>query len=192
MSILADIFTGQKIEVPKVIKDTFVDGERALYAIQQARLKQVITPDSIFVTNKRVIIHKPRLLGLKRNIEDYKYTDMSNTVIDQGIISSTIAIKVRFLSDNLMLESIPNGIARGIFRTIQEGIAGNLEPKPASPMQAALVPVPITKETLDRSEDLMDILKRRYATGEITKRQYNAMKADLVPGKPKRRRKKKE
>lgn len=115
MSLIRSVFTGKKIKVPKVIKETFVEGEKALFAIQQARLRQAIAPDSIFITNKRVIKHKPYLFGLKRGIEDYKYTDMANTIIDQGIISSTIAIKVRFLSDDVILRSIPNKIARQIF-----------------------------------------------------------------------------
>lgn len=199
MSLLASVFTGKRIRVPKVIGETFVEGEKVLYAIQQARLKQAFAPDSIFVTSKRVIIHRPRLFGLKRNIKDYKYADMANTVIDQGIISSTIAIKVRFLSDDVMLQSIPNKIARGVFRTIQDGIAGRLEPqKPQHVVistlpTAVLAPTLITKETLEKDKDLdlMELLKRRYVMGELTKRQYNAMKKELMPTKKKATKKKK-
>lgn len=122
MNPLRSIFTGKEIKVPKVIKETLVGGEKTLFAVQQARLKQLIAPDSIFVTNKRILIHRPYLLGLKREIEDYKYDDMANTSIDQGIISSSVRIKMRFLSNDVALRSIPRKTARGIFKTVQENI----------------------------------------------------------------------
>lgn len=124
MGLLRSIFTGKKIKVPKVIKETLVDGEKTLHSVQQARLRQLIAPDSIFVTNKRIIIHRPYLFGLKRGLEDYKYEDMGNTSINQGIISSSVKVKMRFLSNDVVLRSIPKRVARNIFKTVQENIGG--------------------------------------------------------------------
>jgi hypothetical protein len=170
MSVVSTIFTGKQIAIPKVIRDTMTRDEEVLYAVQQARLKQAIAPDSIFITNKRIIIHRPYTLGLRREMEDYKYEDMANTVIDQGIISSTIAIKMRFLSDDVVLESIPRNIAREIFKTIQDGIAGRLD----------FTTEPITSESLNKGkENLLLVLQERYIKGEITKRHYESMKKEL-------------
>ena len=124
MSLLRSIFTGKRIKVPKVIKETLVDGEKTLHSVQQARLRQLIAPDAIFVTNRRIIVHRPYLFGLKRGIEDYKYKDMGNTSIDQGIISSSVKVKMRFLSNDIVLRSIPKRAARDIFKTVQENIVG--------------------------------------------------------------------
>lgn len=126
---IESVLWGREIEVPKIIKETLLNGEKVLVAVQQSRLRKLITPDSIFVTNKRVIIHKPRIFGLRRNIQDYKYVDMSNTEIDQGFISSTIRIKMRFLSEPAILERIPSKAARAMFRTIQAGIDNYLTRK---------------------------------------------------------------
>jgi len=162
-SLKGEIFTGLEIEIPKDIKELLIPGEKVLHSVRQARLEQAITPDSIFVTTHRVIVRRPTTLGLKRNITDYKYTDMANTKIKKGFINSTIIIKMRFLSETCYLRGIPNKSAVKIFRTIQERIAN-------------------TKGILGSShetEDPLRVLKLRYAKGEITREEYLSMKRDL-------------
>lgn len=183
---IESILWGREIEVPEIIKETLLDGEKVLYAVQQSRLKQLITPDSIFITNKRVIIHRPTTFGLRRTIQDYKYVDMANTEIDQGFISSDIKIKMRFLSEPVLLERIPTKVAREMFKTIQEGIENRLSEsvqetvfKP--PLTQAFVEEPKVEQESTQEEDLMNILQRRYVTGEITKKEYLDMKRELVP-----------
>jgi len=179
------VLWGREIEVPDVIKETLLDGERVLHAIQQSRLQQMLTPDSIFITNKRVIIHRPTTFGLRRTIQDYKFVDMANTKIKQGFISSDIEIKMRFLSEPVLLKRIPIREAREMFKTIQEGIENRLsEPiletvfKP--PLTEAFVEEPKV-ESEPEKEDLLNILQRRYVTGEVTKKEYLEMKKELVP-----------
>ena len=117
---------GREIEVPEVIKEILLPNEKVLHAVQQARSKQLIAPDSIFITNKRVILHKPHTFGLRRYIQDFKYVDMANTQINQGFISSTIRINMRFLSEPVVLERIPTNTARKMFATIQARIENQL------------------------------------------------------------------
>ncbi len=163
-SLKGEIFTGLEIKIPKDIKELLIPGEKVLHSVRQARLEQAITPDSIFVTTHRVIVRRPTTLGLKRNITDYKYTDMANTKIKKGFINSTIIIKMRFLSETCYLRGIPNKSAARIFRTIQERIA-NVRSILSSPQ-------PI-------SEDPLKILKIRYAKGEITREEYLLMKREI-------------
>lgn len=202
------VLWGREIEVPDIIRETLLDGEKVLHAIQQSRFTQLITPDSIFVTNKRVILHKPHTLGLRRTIQDYKFVDMANTEIVQGFISSDIKIKMRFLSEPVLLKRIPTKVARGMFKTIQLGIENRL----AEPVQETVFKPPVTQSFVEdddiiedtdlieepeiepefEKEDLMTILKRRYVTGEITRKEYLEMKKELGPVTPKKPRKKKK
>ena len=193
-----------EIEVPKVIKQTLMDGEEVLHFIQQSRLKKMVTPESIFVTNKRVIKHIPKTLGLRRNIQDYKYVDMANTEIEQGFLFSNIKIKMRFNTEPVSLEMIPNNVARKVFATIQSGIENRLSGvvpetffKP--PLTQAFVEEPKEPEIEpqpepipEKEEDLLTILQRRYITGEITKKEYLEIKKELVPVTPKKPRKKRK
>lgn len=184
---IESILTGKEIEVPNVIKDMLVDGEKVLHAVQQARIKQFITPDNIIVTNKRVIVHRPRLFGLRQNIEDFKFIDMANTVVDHGIIQSSIKIKMRFQPNEIVLEGIPKDVSREIFKNIQDGIAGRLgtvEPSAPIPiMPSSPEPEIPSPEMGMPKEELLSILQTRYITGEISKKEYQEMKKELVGSK---------
>jgi hypothetical protein len=162
------VLWGREIEVPKVIKETLVDGEKIIHAIQQSRFEKMVTPNSIFITTRRVIVHVPTTLGLRRTIQDYKFTDMANTEIRQGFISSDIVIKMRFLSEPVFLKRIPTKVAREMVKTIQKGIDNMLMTSPVAN---------VAKEK--EEDDSLTILKKRYAKGEISKKEYLDMRKDL-------------
>lgn len=173
---------GREIKVPNVVKEMLLDDEKVLHAIQQSRLEHAITPYSVFVTNKRIIKHMPRTLGLRRDVVDYKYVDMSNTTINQGFISSSIKINVRFLSKPFVLERIPTKVCRQIFKTIQDGIDGRLD----NSSETKIFPKQMV-ETSSKSKIVDDgpltILQKRYAQGKITTDQFKEMRRNLVAGK---------
>jgi hypothetical protein len=154
-SLAGGIFTGLEIDVPDDIQELLIPGEEVFHAVRQARLEQAITPDSIFVTTHRIIIRRPTTLGLRRNITDYRYTDMANTKIEKGLINSSIYIEMRFLSEDCVLRGIPNRSAAQIFRTIEGQIAKTRAGLPLS-------------QSHDESDDPLNILRVRFAKGEIT------------------------
>ena len=157
------ILTGLEIDVPRDIQELLIPGEKVLHAVRQARLEQAVTPDSIFVTTHRIIIRRPTTLGLRRNVTDYRYSDMANTRIEKGIINSNIFIEMRFLSEDLCLRGIPKKSAVKIFRTIEERIVRT--------HSGAVMGSEAT--------DPLQILKVRFAKGEITREEYLLMKKEL-------------
>lgn len=159
-------FTGLEIDVPEDIQELLITGEKVLHAVRQARLEQAITPDSIFVTTHRIIVRRPTTLGLRRNITDYRYTDMANTRIEKGLINSSIYIDMRFLSEECCLRGIPNKSAAKIFRTIEQQIART---------RAGLS----LSDGSSEDEDPLQILRVRFAKGEITREEYVSMKSIL-------------
>jgi hypothetical protein len=178
---IESVLWGREIVVPKVVKEMLLDDEKVIHAVQQSRLEQMITPDSIFVTNKRVILHKPKTFGLRRSVEDFKYVDMANTLIDQGFISSTIKIKMRFLSDPVELKRIPTKVAREIFKTIQDGVAGRLEKLEQPDISPQKLVERNRVKAVPKDEDPLKILQKRCAKGEITTEEYKKMKRLLSP-----------
>jgi hypothetical protein len=164
-SVTGGIFTGLEIDVPKDIREVLIPSERVLHAVRQARLEQALTPDSIFVTTHRIIVRRPTTLGLRRNITDYRYSDMANTKIEKGIINSSIHIEMRFLSEDCVLKGIPNKSASRMFRTIEEQITRTRGGLP-------LVEEPPV-------EDPLKILKVRLARGEISRGEYQSLKKEL-------------
>ena len=163
---------GKTPKVPNGIRKMLLTDEQVLGVVKQSRLKAAITPDSIIVTNQRIIRWSPSALGLRKQIEDYRYEDIANLKIDRGILFATITAKRRFMSEDLVLDKLPKGRADYISRVIQE----NLRQKSAS----ATSPVTTSQQTPPAPpEDALQVLKLRFARGEITKEQFEEMKKAL-------------
>ena len=163
---------GKTLKIPKAIKKMLLADEQVMAVIKQSRLKAAITPDSIIITNQRIIRCSPSSLGLHKEIEDYRYEDMANLKIDKGILFATITVKRRFMSEDLILDNLPEGQVDYVFRLIQENLRrmGNATTSPVTTNQQT----PLTS-----SEDPLQVLKLRFARGEITKEQFEEMKEVL-------------
>jgi hypothetical protein len=160
------------LKVPNAIKKMLLADEQVIAAIKQSRMKAAITPDSIIITNHRIIRCSPSALGLRKQIEDYRYEDIANLKIDRGILFATITAKRRFMSEDLILDKLPKGQADNISKVIQENLG-----RMSSIGRSLLAPnqqVPVTPP-----EDPLQVLKLRFARGEITKEQFEETKRAL-------------
>lgn len=120
--------------VPSGIKKLLGVGEKVVYGAHQSRLAptlnpkkligKAIAPNSIWVTNKRVIVHNPsaRSLGIAKDIQDYPYTEMVNIFQHKGFASSTIAVKMRFTNEPVVLDSVPKGDVDKVYRLIRNNL----------------------------------------------------------------------
>ena len=163
---------GKTIEVPNAIKKMLLADEQVMAVIKQSRFKAAITPDSIIITNQRIIRCSPSALGLHKEIEDYRYEDIANLKIDKGIMFATITAKRRFMSEDLILDNLPKGQADYISKVIQKNLR-RLSSATASPVTTNQRVSPTAPE------DPLQVLKLRFARGEITKEQFEEMKKAL-------------
>jgi hypothetical protein len=163
---------GKTIKVPGAVKKLLLADEQVMAVIKQSRLKAALTPDSIIITDQRIIRYSPSALGLHKEIEDYRYEDIANLKIDKGILFATITAKRRFMSEDLVLDKLLKGHADYISRVIQENLRRM--------SGAATSPVTTNQQTPPASpEDALQVLKLRFARGEITKEQFEEMKRAL-------------
>jgi hypothetical protein len=160
------------IKVPNAIKKMLLMDEQVMAVVKQSRVKAAITPDSIIITDQRVIRYSPSALGLRKKIEDYRYEDIANLRIDKGILFATITIKMRFMSEDLILDNLPTGRADYISKIIQENLR-RMSSAPTSPITTN------QRGSLTAPEDPLQVLKLRFARGEITKEQFEEMKSAL-------------
>ena len=163
---------GKTTKVPNAIKKMLLADEQVMAVIKQSRLKAAITPDSIIITNQRIIRCSPSALGLRKEIEDYRYEDVANLKIDKGILFATITVKRRFMSEDLILDDLPKGQAAYISRVIQENLR-RMSGATTSPVTTSQQIPPASPE------DPLQILKLRFARGELTKEQFEEMKRAL-------------
>jgi hypothetical protein len=163
---------GKTIRVPGAVKKLLLADEQVLAVIKQSRLKAAITPDSIIVTDQRIIRYSPSALGLHKEIEDYRYEDIANLKVDKGILFATITARRRFMSQDLVLDKLLKDQADYISRVIQEKLRG---------MSGAAASPGTTNQQIPPTspEDPLQVLKLRFARGEITREQFEEMKRAL-------------
>ena len=121
-------------DVPSHIEELLDVNETIIYGAQQSRIAptinplkmigKAIAPDSIWITNRRVIVYKPSgaTLGITRDIQDYPYTEMVNVFQYKGFLSSRISVKMRFQDDPIKLDLVPKGDVNRVYRVIRENM----------------------------------------------------------------------
>jgi hypothetical protein len=156
----------EDIKVPSGVKNILLAGEQVLASVRQSRLKEAITPDTIVITTQRVIRFSPSAMGLRKEIEDYRYEDMANYKVNKGIMFATVTITNRFMNEDLILDDLPKGQIDHISRIIQDRIRL---------VKAVQIPGYQTPASI-QSEDPLSVLKLRLARGEITKEEFAELK----------------
>lgn len=155
------------VRLPKYVASMLLPDEDVLLTVKQSRWKAFFTPDTIVVTNQRIIRYSPSgFTGFRKDIEDYRYDDIANFKIKAGLFFATVTIGHRFMSESMILDGLPKRSTSGISKAVEENIrrARTGVSPPPSP------PVP---------EDPLDVIKMRFARGEITMQEYEEMKRSL-------------
>ena len=78
------------------IADRLDDDETVLEVANQGRLNPgavaLTTPNTVFATDRRLIIRNPTMLGARQNVEYFDYDKITNIKLEKGIFSSTIVL----------------------------------------------------------------------------------------------------
>lgn len=174
--------TTKPVEATNADAKTWIDkmlteGEQILINADQSRMMpggSIATPNSIYVTNKRIIFRNPRMWGLKVDLMDYAYTDLANVELHKGIFTTEIELTPRFNSEKVKLPAVSKEAAEELFGAIRKGmhgdfglddVTGNLVVQQQKPDD------PISK--LERLSGLKD-------KGMISDKEFEAVKTRLL------------
>ncbi|WP_268542009.1 PH domain-containing protein [Candidatus Nitrosotenuis cloacae] len=152
---------------------TFLEAAEIIKAVaRQSKFMpggQLITPRTIFATNRRLIIRDPNTLGLRADLNSIPYSQINNIKLEKGAFTSEIRIKSgQFENDDQgYIPAIPKKKAAKILGIINEYIreAQNYHNAP--------------RIVEKNDDDPLTILKKRLAKGEITKAEYEDLKSAL-------------
>jgi len=154
-----------RIKAPRDIRKMLLADEQVQMAVKQSRWRNLFTPDTILLTNQRVIRYSPHgFLGWRKSIEDYRYEDMANFKITKGIIFATVTIGHRFMSESLVLDGLPKGLMTDVSRVVEENIRRVRAGTPSPAASNAVI------------QDALETLKMRFARGEISQEQFEKMR----------------
>ena len=167
------------------IKDHVDSDDKVLLIAKQSKYKPggavLSGGDTIYATNKKIIIRNPTMFGLRESVEEIPYDQITSVKLEKGLFSATVVIRSPGLSEMSRISKSSGLIAWG------RGEEGQID---AIPKDKAEKLVQIIKEKMEdvkndkntsasSDDDPLIILKRRFAKGEITKEEYEEMKSVL-------------
>ena len=170
-------------------KDLLTSGEQIEYIAVQKKPLVNIAPDGLLLTNKRLMIVRPKLLGM--TFQDYIWRDIGNVHMSEQMLTATITCTVAG-GTPLKIDSIPKKQARKIYgiaqekeervreerrmRDMEEKLAADGGITIAAPGQAPAAVAPVADDPMA----VLGKLKSMLDAGLIQPQEYEAKKAEVL------------
>lgn len=106
-------------KITSKLQDLLMKGEEIGYIGVQKKPAITVFPDSIVLTSKRIIICKPKNLGLSMDFTDYAWEDITGTVVKENILGSEFSFSTR-TDIQVSIDYIPKIQARKIYTFAKE------------------------------------------------------------------------
>ncbi len=113
-SFITDITDGGELAEIRKIADMLNSDEKVLLVATQSRIKSggsAFSPNTIYATDRRIILRDPKMLGLKSEIIDIPYNFITNAHVEKGLLSATVTFNAPGLFNPSVSSRIP-GIER--------------------------------------------------------------------------------
>jgi hypothetical protein len=169
------------------IKDRLDSDEIVQIVAKQSRSKPggslIGSPNTIFITDRRLIIRNPTMFGARENVEDFGYDKITGIKLEKGMFSATLVLTIPGMGGVSRL-----GKATGLLAWGRES-DGSIDAIPKDKAELILRFVRVKMEEVRKgnqqpannstSEDPLTLLKKRFVMGEITKEEFEEMKQIL-------------
>ncbi len=154
------IINENDLEVNK-IRGMLNPDEKVLLVARQSKIKpggSYFTPNTIFATDRRIIIRNPHMLGIKTDVVDITYDIITSLKLEKGLLSSTIRFKAVGLMSSTKLGMMDGFIEgeddqSGIIEAIPKDKAENLLEIIRSGMKDSRRIAPSKKQKSPEGED---------------------------------------
>ena len=150
------------------LDNLLMSNEEVGYIAVQKKPAVTLFPDSIVVTNKRIILCKPKNLGLSMEFVDYDWSDIEASFVKEGILGADFTFSTK--SDlTHTVDYLPKNQARKLYTYAKEQLDLLKNPVVAMPIAEVVVetiPEPEIEEPIDEVEELEVI--EETPTEEVT------------------------
>jgi hypothetical protein len=177
--------------LPKV-QDYCTSNEEVQYiAVQKKTLGVNFSPDCIALTNKRIILIRPKSFGLSLDFKDFSWMNVVDVHMKEGVFGATITVKTT-TGETDSMEDIPKAQARRLYRFAQEmeetkkeerrqrdledkraQAGGGITINTPSAQPVAAAPVEDPMEKLTKLKSMLDM-------GVLTQAEFDTAKADIL------------
>ncbi|MFY7758294.1 MAG: PH domain-containing protein [Flavobacterium stagni] len=133
------------------LENLLMSHEEVGYIAVQKKPAITVFPDSIVVTNKRIILCKPKNLGLSMEFVDYDWNDIAGTFVKEGILGSDFTFTTQ--SDlTHTVDYLPKNQARKLYTFAKEQLDAIKNPV-ATPVAAPVQEAPMAEVFTDTVEE---------------------------------------
>lgn len=133
-----------------------------------------VTPNTIFVTNKRVIIRNPTMLGAREKVDAIAFNQITSIQLGKGVFSSTVKLRAYGYQEDI--EAIPKDKAEKIVEYIKEAMRNLSEAR--SVEQSSSLPQQ-QPSSLSLADELSKLAKLKEQ-GILSEAEFTQMKQDLI------------
>jgi hypothetical protein len=151
------------------LENLLMSNEEVGYIAVQKKPAITVLPDSIVVTNKRIILCKPKNLGLSMEFVDYDWDDISGSFVKEGLLGAEFTFSTK--SDlTHTVDYLPKNQARKLYTYAKEQLdllKNATTTEPSSSIKEEIAPVfdEIIEET--PVEEVTNFAEILPATAEI-------------------------
>jgi len=172
------------------IAERLDEGEKVLEVAKQSRIKPgaaLTSPNTVFATDRRLIIRNPTMLGARENIEDFEYDNLTNIKLEKGLFSSTLVITAPGMgtaarnstmsgllpwgrNEDGSIDGIPKDKAENILKIVRNAIV--------KAKKESQKPVQVVQQT-STADELAKLAKLKEQ-GILSDEEFDKMKKDLI------------
>ena len=142
-----------------------MSNEQVGYIGVQKKPAVTIFPDSIALTNKRIILCKPKNLGLSMDVVDYDWDDISGAFVKENILGSEFSFATK--SDLVIsIDYIPKSQARKLHTFAKEQLDLLKNPIAIAPIIEEIIdeePIPVL-ENINYEEEIIEEVETEEVT----------------------------
>jgi len=148
-------------KITSKLSDLLMKNEEVGYIAVQKKPAITVFPDSIVLTNKRIIICEPRNLGLSMNFTDYTWDNIAATFVKENILGSEFSFNTN-TDLAISIDYIPKIQARKIYTYAKEQL--DLLKNPATAETPLAETVTVTEPESDFDEDEIEEIEAEEVT----------------------------
>ncbi len=168
------ITDGKELNEIAKIEDRLEDGEEVIEVAKQSKLApggSKLTPNTIFATDRRLIIRNPTMLGARQNIEFFDYDQITNIKLEKGVFSANLVLTYPGIRpDDGEINAIPKDKAENILQIVRNAI---VKAKKESQKPTQVVQQSSTADELAK-------LAKLHEDGVLSDKEFDKMKKDLI------------
>jgi Bacterial PH domain/Short C-terminal domain len=175
-SSITDITDKNELEEIRRIANRVGKDEKVIFVAKQSRFKpggSKGSPDTLYVTSKRLIVRNPSMMGMRENFALINYDKISSLNIEKGVFSSTLKIRADGFAGNI--DAIDKDKAERILSYIKERMDQATTSAVPSKTDTTTTPNP----RLSAADELTKIARLKEQ-GILSEAEFNHMKQEIL------------